>query len=320
MNNKVLLVGSGFMAKEYLLVLRALNKIVIVVGRGKENIELLQQEFPEFTFHYGGLEKYLKEQVNVPEFAINASSINQLAITTKQLMLAGVKSILLEKPGDLNLKGLVEIEQLSQKLNIQVYIAYNRRFYSSIQKLKDEVLLDGGIQSAHFEFTEWAHTIDQNKFDSAVLNKWIISNSSHVIDTVFYLIGKPQSLQSLIKGQGLIPWHASGSVFIGMGISTQNIPFSYHANWGSAGRWSIEISTLQRRFYLKPMEKLSAQKLGAVSIEEIQLDNTLDLNFKPGLFVQVDKFLKGQNEGLCTIEEQKMDYQDIYMKIGAYEY
>ena len=112
MNDFVLLVGSGFMAKEYLLVLIDMKKKVIVVGRGNEKIELLKQEFPEFTFYSGGLDKYLKIHLTVPDFAINASSISQLGITTKQLLMAGVKSILLEKPGDLFLKGLKEIEDL----------------------------------------------------------------------------------------------------------------------------------------------------------------------------------------------------------------
>jgi predicted dehydrogenase len=318
MDNSVLLVGSGFMAKEYLLVLSAMKKKVIVVGRGNEKIELLEQEFPEFTFYSGGLDKYLKVHLTVPDFAINASSISQLGITTKQLILAGVKSILVEKPGDLLLKGLKEIEDLSQESNTQVFIAYNRRFYSSVQKLKQEVFNDGGIQSVHFEFTEWVHIIDQNKFDLEVLNKWIVSNSSHVIDTVFFLIGNPKNMQNIVMGQGLIPWHKSGSVFIGMGVSDQNIPFSYHANWCSAGRWSIEISTSKRRFYLKPMEKLAQQILGTVSVDDIKLDDTLDSNYKPGLFIQVQDFLFGKKERLCTIEEQRKNYEEIYMKIGSF--
>jgi predicted dehydrogenase len=318
MDNSVLLVGSGFMAKEYLLVLSAMKKKVIVVGRGNEKIELLEQEFPEFTFYSGGLDKYLKVHLTVPDFAINASSISQLGITTKQLILAGVKSILVEKPGDLLLKGLKEIEDLTQESNTQVFIAYNRRFYSSVQKLKEEVFIDGGIQSVHFEFTEWVHIIDRNKFDLEVLNKWIVSNSSHVIDTVFFLIGNPKNMQNIVMGQGLIPWHKSGSVFIGMGVSDQNIPFSYHSNWCSAGRWSIEISTSKRRFYLKPMEKLAQQILGSVSVEDIKLDDTLDSNYKPGLFIQVQDFLCGKKERLCTIEGQRKNYEEIYMKIGSF--
>ena len=36
---------------------------------------------------------------------------------------------------------------------------------------------------------EWVHTINEDDYSNEVLEKWIISNSSHVIDTVFYLIG-----------------------------------------------------------------------------------------------------------------------------------
>jgi predicted dehydrogenase len=318
MRNEVLIVGSGYMAKEYLLVLKALEKRAIVVGRGKENIELLKSEFPEFEFRDGGLDKYLDSDKEIPEYAINASSINQLLATTKMLLNAGVKSILLEKPGALFFKDLEEIEQFSHQRNSKVYIAYNRRFYASVQTLKKEVLLDGGIKSAHFEFTEWAHTIDQNKFDNEVLNKWIISNSAHVIDTVFHLIGKPEQMLSMVSGEGQIPWHSSGSIFIGMGRSVNNIPFSYHSNWNSAGRWAIEISTAKRRFYLKPMEKLFAQKLGTVSLEEIEIDDSLDTTYKPGLYSQVQKFLNGDCQELCTIEEQRKSYENIYMKIGSY--
>jgi len=318
MKNKVLIVGSGFMAKEYLVVLKAMNKGAIVVGRGKEKIELLKNEFPEFEFRYGGLDKYLDSDKEIPEYAINASSINQLFATTKMLLHAGVKSILLEKPGALFLKDLEEIEQLSHQRDSNVYIAYNRRFYASIQTLKNEVIHDGGIKSAHFEFTEWAHTIDQNKFDNEVLNKWIISNSAHVIDTVFHLIGKPEQMVSMVSGEGQIPWHSSGSIFIGMGKSVNNIPFSYHSNWNSAGRWAIEISTAKRRFYLKPMEKLFAQKLGTVSLDEIEIDDSLDRDYKPGIYSQVQKFLNGDCQELCTIEEQRKSYEGVYMKIGSY--
>lgn len=319
MENKILIVGSGFMAKEYLLVLHAMRKKAIIVGRGQENIQKLKNEFPEFEYHDGGIDKYIESGNDIPFFAINASSINQLNRTTKILLLAGVKNILLEKPGDLFLKGLEEIETLTQNLGANVFIAYNRRFYNSVQTLKKLVIEDGGILSAHFEFTEWVHTIDQSKFEKDVLNKWIISNSAHVIDTFFFIIGQPVNMYNMVCGEEVIPWHPSGSVFIGMGKSTQNIPFSYHSNWSSAGRWGIEISTSKRRFYLKPMEKLAQQKLGSITLEEIEIDEVLDLKYKPGLYVQVNNFLIGEFDSMCTIEEQRKNYQNIYMKIASYK-
>ena len=64
------------------------------------------------------------------------------------------------------------------------------------------------------------------------------------------------------------------------------------------------------------MEKLAQQILGTVSVEEIKLDESLDSKYKPGLFIQVHKFLSSQTEDLCTIGEQIINYKNIFMKIG----
>jgi hypothetical protein len=42
MKNRILLVKSGYIAKEYLVLLKNMKQGAIVVGRGKENLELLK--------------------------------------------------------------------------------------------------------------------------------------------------------------------------------------------------------------------------------------------------------------------------------------
>jgi hypothetical protein len=76
--------------------------------------------------------------------------------------------------------------------------------------------------------------------------------------------------------------------------------------------------TKKRRFYLKPMEKLFAQSLGSVGINEITLDDEYDNQFKPGIYNQVLAFLGNQTDDLCSISEQKIRYKEIYMKIAGY--
>ena len=109
-NSRVLLIGSGFMAREYLKVLASLGNEVIIVGRSEEKIRALKSDYPNFEYFSGGLENFLEQHSDIPEFAINAASINQLRSTSILLMDAGVKYILLEKPGDLTLSGLNEIK------------------------------------------------------------------------------------------------------------------------------------------------------------------------------------------------------------------
>ena len=74
----------------------------------------------------------------------------------------------------------------------KIYIAHNRRFYESVRFLK-KILLEGeSITSVRFEFTEWIHRMDLEKINFDVQQNWITANSSHVLDTVFFLAGYPK--------------------------------------------------------------------------------------------------------------------------------
>ena len=118
-NNKVLLVGTGYMAREYLKVLVSLENEVVIVGRNKEKIQALQKDYSQFKYFSGGLDKFLEHNLELPQFAINATSINQLKITSLQLLEAGIKNLLLEKPGDITLSGLNEINQKAKSCSWQ---------------------------------------------------------------------------------------------------------------------------------------------------------------------------------------------------------
>lgn len=314
---EILLIGSGYMAREYLLILANMGCKVTIIGRGEQKIASLKAEFPSFVFHVGGLASFLEGNDELPAFAINAVNVNHLKDTTLLLIKAGVKNILIEKPGDLTNDGLEKIKKCAEENKATVKIAYNRRFYTAINVLKQEMELDGGATSAHFEFTEWVHTIDPAIYDADTLGKWIIANSSHVIDAAFSIIGAPKELNAYIGGQNTIEWHPSGSIFSGSGLSVKDVPFTYNSNWQSAGRWAIEILTNKRRFYLKPMEKLQVQKKGAIAIEEFEIDDQLDKDFKPGLYLLTESFLSQNNNGLVSIDEQ-LKMNSYYNQIGNY--
>ena len=313
----ILLIGSGKMAFEYLKVLNAMNKKIIVVGRGEPNLNKLKSIYPQFEYHSGGIENYLRDNPLVPEIAINVVNIDILGYSTSLLINAGFKKILIEKPGDLTIEGLNRLKSLSEAKNCKVVIGYNRRFYSSVIQLTQEVIKDGGIKSCHFEFTEWTHTFGLDTHSEPALKRWILSNSSHVIDTAFYLIGKPAQIYPIVSGQKNIVWHPSGSIFVGSGTSINNVPFTYHANWTGPGRWGVEVITSKRRFFLKPMEALFHQSLGSVEVNQILIDDNYDINFKPGVFRQVESFLKNDFSLLQTIGDQ-LEMMSYYESIAGY--
>lgn len=188
--------------------------------------------------------------------------------------------LLIEKPAALYQQELQELYEKSIETKAKVYIAYNRRFFSSVMEESKIIKADGGITSLHFEFTEWADRIKELSKPKEVLNRWLLANSTHVIDLVFFLIGRPSNLETYVGGNE--EWHPDGSIFVGMGKSEKNIPFSYHSNWSSVGRWGIEVLTEKRKLILRPMEKLKHVIKNIVVEQEIEIDDSVDMEYKTG--------------------------------------
>ncbi len=65
------------------------------------------------------------------------------------------------------------------------------------------------------------------------------------------------------------------------------------------------------------MEKLQIQKLGSVAMEFLEIDDKLDLEFKPGLYKQVEAFINSENVGLCSLEEHSKS-SSIYNRMAGY--
>lgn len=308
MCTKVWLIGASLMAEEYVKVLTALSVPFVVIGRGESSAEKFKKNTGVDVF-VGGVEKFLLKKPEVASHAIISSGIEQLGLLTTSLLNYGVKHLLVEKPGGLSLQDVTANDNLAKKQNARVYIAYNRRFYSSVNKAKEIIDKDGGLVSFHFEFTEWSHVIETIPKLPIIKSEWFIANSSHVIDTAFYIGGIPQEWSAYSGGE--LSWHKP-SVFVGAGKTDQLTYFTYCANWEAPGRWGIELMTRNHRLYLRPMEMLQIQKNGSVVVEPVDIDDRLDNEFKPGLYLQTKSFIEGNKEdNLCTISQQK-EHWDIY--------
>lgn len=291
------------MAIEYAKVLDVQNKDYIVVGNTKQGAVNFEKEINKKVI-LNGIENWIDDtsEENFNNYkAIVAVNENLLGSITKTIIKAGFKDILVEKPGGLNLSDIKSVNVLAVENNASVYIGYNRRFLSSTLKLQELIKLEGGVTSFNFEFTEWGHIIKDLIKNDGVLEEWFIQNSSHVIDLAFFIGGVPKDLKGFVSGG--TSWHPKGTVFSGAGITVNKAIFSYNANWESAGRWWVEFLTKENRYIMKPMEKLFVQKRGAIAVNEIELNDELDQSYKPGLYKQVEAFLKFEDK-LMKIDSQ----------------
>lgn len=299
------------MATDYAKVLTAQQVDFDVIGRGSEKASFFTEAYGK-KVRTGGLSKWLSETgVSVPAMAIVAVNVECLADITSQLLQSGVKSILVEKPGGLNCNQIRKLHDEVKKTNGNVYLGYNRRFYTATKKAEEIIQTDGGVSSFSFEFTEWAHVIGELKKAPEVKANWFLANSTHVVDLAFYLGGKPREISSYLSGG--LEWHPSASIWAGAGITREGALFSYQSNWDAPGRWGVEILTKKNRLIFRPMEKLQVQKKGSVAIVEVEIDDTLDREFKPGLYRQVEAFFNQDGNSLLSMEEhvQNLEFYEL---------
>jgi predicted dehydrogenase len=307
------LIGSGPMAQDYGKVLQALQIDFVVIGRGKISAKNFQED-TGISVKTGGLTQAL-DGTPAPEMAIVAVGVEQLATATMELLQAGTKKILLEKPGGLNVAELIQLNQCAIECDARVWLAYNRRFYSSTSRAEEIIMEDGGATSFHFEFTEWSHQIQHVQKAPGVLEHWVLGNSSHVLDLAFYLGGFPTDWKGWSKGE--LGWHPASSRFCGAGVTERGTLFSYIADWEAPGRWGVEIMTRKNRLIFRPMEQLQVISLGSVREVPVKIDDQLNQECKPGLYRQTQAFLHGHPDRFCTLADQ-VKHARLYSEIAGY--
>lgn len=313
MKKKIFLIGTGQMATDYFAVLNNQNYDITVIGRGEESAIKFESNTGIKPF-IGGLHSYLNTH-SLPEnaYVIIATGTEALMSSLLLILKAGAYKVLIEKPAAISVTELIANEEKLKIYSNNVFIAYNRRFYASVLEAQKMIEEDGGLQSIHFEFTEWVNKIEPLIKADGVKENWFFANSTHVVDLAFYLAGKPFEWKAFSKS-GKLKWHPKTN-FVGAGITEKGVLFSYLSNWESAGRWAIELLTEKRRIYLKPMESISVQEKGTVAVVEYKFDDHLDLEFKPGLFMQTDTFINEINGSLLSLEDHINISKKVYSKM-----
>ena len=314
-DKSILIIGGGYMGKEYARALEELGiSDVTIISKSPKKSSDFSKKF-SYSILDGGFEKQL-QTLNKKDLVIVTTPIELLVPVTKLAIKTGQTTILLEKPGSLFHQ---ELSSLDKMINTQkIRIAYNRLLYTNFHKLKQLVKNEGGIISSKFDFTEWTHKISFDKHQENIYKFWGISNSLHVINMAFELIGMPKEINSFQSGS--LDWHPSGSIFTGTGISVKNIPFSYNANWKSTGRWMIEIMTKENSYRLMPLEKIFVCKRGMLEWELVNFETSFP-DLKPGIAEEIVTMLDNKLEdgiGMITIQKA-IEYNKLAEKIFGYD-
>jgi len=283
----VTVVGYGNMGRQYVKALRALGvKRIRVCSRSPGPLEELQGVAGLETVA-GGFER-LGFHPQPGDLAIVATPTLMLIATAEHLASLGFRRLLIEKPVSLWSEQIESLKVKFGELGVEAVCAYNRVAYPSFHEVRSRAYKEGGITSCTYTFTEMIKPDWQERFPAEELARWGIANSLHVIGMAHGLIGMPKEWSGYRRGS--LPWHPTGSLFVGSGISEFGIPFSYHADWGSTGRWSVEIHTAVASYRLCPLEKLFRRVSALSDWEEVSID-TFASEVKTGFVEQVAAML-----------------------------
>jgi len=318
-NKKILLLGAGFMGREYCKTLHHLGfSEVTVICNSLKSANLIRADFGFIAFD-GGYQKNHSHISKKFDLTILSLPIPMLLKGLETLILLGHKKILVEKPVALSSKKLSTFikKHLSSKKSL-VKTAFNRMAYPAFLELKRRVAQDKGITSCSYTFTEWPHAIDFSKNNQDVYYKWGLSNSLHVISLAHALIGLPKKW-SCYRSRSL-KWHPSGAVFTGSGVTKKNIPFSYHADWLSAGRWSLTVMTRKHAYRLMPLEELYICKKKNTVWEPVNYTKETS-GIKEGISEEIISMLEPNSLKEIKLPDLKrtLAYVKVAEKIFGYE-
>ncbi len=295
------ILGYGAMGKHYLQALQSLNVGQIrVCSRSQEPLDSLAN-LPNIETVAGGFQS-LDCVPAQGEVGIVATPIAELIPAAKHLADLGFKKILIEKPASLWSSEILDLEKYLTQKGVSAVCAYNRVTYPSLVETRFRAAEEGGITSCSYSFTEIIGSDWEQRYSADELSRWGVANSLHPISMAHGLIGQPMSWGGHTSGS--LSWHSSASVFVGSGLSEQDIPFSYQADWGSKGRWSVEVNTAVASYKMCPLEKLFCKTASLGEWEEIPLA-VFDGEVKTGVAEELAAMLSQEIEQALPLMDLK---------------
>lgn len=280
-------IGYGNMGRQFVNALRALGiRRIRVCSHPTGDLKSLENDSSVETV-VGEFED-LDCRPTPEETGIIATPAPLLVPAARRLASLGFRRLLIEKPVSLWSTQIQRLSEYLDRQGVEAVCGYNRIAYPSFHEVRSRTDAEGGITSCTYNVTELIKPDWTQRFSSDDLCRWGVSNSLHLVGMAHGLIGPPKSWSS--HRSGVLDWHPTGSVFVGSGMSSRDIPFAYHADWGSKGRWSVEVHTAVSTYRLCPIEEVMRKTEALGEWEQVPL-TAFAPGVKPGIAEEVAALL-----------------------------
>jgi len=296
----VAFIGAGYMGNEHLRVFKDIKDVNLVGihSRTRSRDEMLATKFG--IQHVCESVSELYNRTNADAVVISVPELETKKVCSEVFKYPWIS--LIEKPVGYDLNDAREILNEADKKSRDVYVALNRRHYSSTTVVLNDLKKTSGKRLITIYDQEDAQAALAAGQPKLVVDNWMYANSIHVID-LFTLFGRGE----IVKVEPLIHWDPVNSFLVMAKLEFDSGDIGlYNAVWNAPGPWAVTVSTGDRRFEMRPLESAQYQKRGERKLTDYSLDD-LDTRFKPGLRKQAELFIKaiktGEKTSLPTLKD-----------------
>ncbi|MDF2960229.1 MAG: hypothetical protein K0S39_1964 [Paenibacillus sp.] len=216
------------------------------------------------------------------------------------------KHVLCEKPMAIKAEFAEEMITVCKEHNVKLGIAYYRRYYPKIRKLK-ELLETGAIGQAVYARAQFSGKSDHTSSERAWLLQPDISGGgalmdigSHVLDLLCFCLGRPQQVTALtgnIAQDLQVEDTASLLVRFASGCHA-----SVHASFSTAAGNQIEIFGTEGKLTMRSIEDPELEWTnGAGEVQRIELPKHTNMNVP--MIEHFIEAIRGNTRYLCPGEE-----------------
>lgn len=311
---KVAFVGAGYMASEHAKAFSGLPGVVLVGvhNRTRSRAEQLAESYPGMRVYDSVAELHAQ------------SGADLVIVTVKELAMKAVAEqcfkfpwkVLLEKPAGYDLGDARAIQDAAQAAERKVYVALNRRAYSSTRRAVECLAQD--MDSPRFvtvlDQQDQIAARDIYKEPPEVVQNYMYANSIHLIDYFHTLCrGEVREVDHVVAWDQISP----GMVVAKITFSSGDIGL-YEGNWMGPGPWAVTVATPERRIELRPLEQATVQLRGERKVSAFEVDQD-DIDFKPGLrfqAIQAVAAIRGEFHQLPTLNDSWKSMQLVAAIFG----
>lgn len=288
-------IGAGNMANAHALAFADIEnaQLVGVYSRTRSKLEYFKEKH-NIDFACNSVEDLFKLNIDVVVIAVNELELQ--SVCSEAFLFPW--HILIEKPLGYNYEDSCKIRNSAVEHCAKAYVALNRRHYSSTRRLGEEI--------SNIESTRYVRVSDQESpylaklsgSPDLVTKNWMYANSIHLIDYFHFICrGDVKEVINVEKTRNYV---------LSVIKFTSGDFGVYECFWNMPGPWAVSVNVGNKRYELRPLEKITCQNFGSRELIGFASDEW-DMNFKPGIRKQAEEMIKivlgGQNQFLPTIDD-----------------